>query len=257
MQVYQTNLSASDLQLVSGTLLAATVCALSLRWRLLSASGAAAAFVVGAVVFGAGGWRAALPLLMFFLTSNAWGRWRRARKRALDIEKGGPRDAWQVASNGGLPAVVVILARLFPHQAELFDIAFAAAFAEANADTWATEVGAGANQAPRLITTFARVSAGRSGAVSLVGTLAAVAGAAVVGLASLPLFDRSARGMALGIVVVAGIAGALMDSLLGATAQAQEIGGRKTGIAWIGNDLVNFLASAFAALAGICARLFF
>lgn len=254
MQVFQAQLSPLTLQIVFGAGAAALICLASVRLRLLSASGAAAAFFVGAAVFGVGGWRAAVPLLVFFITSNAWGRWRRARKKQIPVEKSGPRDAWQVLANGGLPAAAILLTGIVPHRAPLFALAFAAAVAEANADTWATEVGAGAAEPPRLITTFKAVPVGRSGAVSLAGTLAAVAGALLIGATALPLFRPAARLQALAVGAAAGFAGALIDSVLGATVQASE-DGRGTGICWIGNDLVNFLSSSFACLVAAGAAL--
>ena len=247
LQDFQPKLSVFDLQVVAGALLAAAICIVSHRLRLLATSGSLAAFVVGAAVFGAGGWRAALPLLVFFVTANAWGRWRRAKKRGLAIEKSGPRDASQVAANGALPALFVLLAHFFPDHGKIFYLAYAAAIAEANADTWATEVGAGANEAPRMITTFAPVPAGRSGAISLIGTIAAVAGAVLVGLASTSLFDPGARWPCIATIAVSGIAGALVDSLLGATVQSQKAGAEERGVAWVDNDMVNFLSSLFAA----------
>ena len=64
-----------------------------------------------------------------------------------------------------------------------FDLASAAAkrgaLAAVNADTWSTELGVLSSGRPRLITSLKPVEKGTSGGVSLVGTLAALAGAAL------------------------------------------------------------------------------
>ncbi len=262
MQVFQAqlvpfSLSPFALQAFLGVAAAAIICLLSRRLRLLSPNGAFAAFLVGSVIFALGGWQAALPLLVFYGTSNAWGRWRRARKAGLALEKGGPRDAWQVLANGGLPTLAVLAGSLVKGHAALWHLVYIAAIAEANADTWATEIGAASQEAPRLITTMKRVPAGRSGAVSLTGTLAAGGGSFLIGLGALPLFNTDRYILALAIVTGAGAAGAIADSVLGATLQYETGEGVEHGVRWIGNDLVNFAAGALASIFAVLCSLAF
>ena len=116
--------------------------------------------------------------------------------------------------------------------------------AEATADTVSSEIGQAFGGKPTLITTFRRTEPGIDGAFTFAGTLAGILAAAVVcatGVWSMHL-DR----VSFSITIAAATAGLFFDSLLGATL---ERGG------WIGNDLVNFFSTAFAAtlaLAAIC-----
>ncbi len=234
-----------------GMALAAGVVALAYRARALTRSGALAAWAVGAVVFGVGGWLASAALLTFFVSSSALSRWRRRRKDALGYEKGGRRDAGQVLANGGFAAVCLLLTPLGVQNAPLL---FLAALAAANADTWATEIGSALGGQPVDLRTGRRAEAGTSGAVSLPGTLAALAGAALLGL-----FAGSPRAFL--IVTLAGFGGAFCDSVLGATVQAQwrdpadparwteqaQAGPPGRGWRRVGNDTVNLLCTLSAA----------
>jgi uncharacterized protein (TIGR00297 family) len=233
------------------------------RARALSASGAAAAALVGFLLFGLGGGRAALALLLFFVSSSALSRWRRREKERFDWEKGGERDAGQVLANGGVAALAALLLFFFP-RALWPEAALLGALAAANADTWATEIGALSRVPPRLITTLRPAPLGASGAVSLRGTMAALAGALVVAAVALWWRTGFAGFLAAG---AGGFIGALVDSLLGATLQAQfrcPVCGRLTerrahcaggsgelarGLAFLGNDAVNFLATLAGAAA--------
>src|SRR5439155_8390 len=97
----------------------------------------------------------------------------------------------------------------------------AGAIAAAAADTWATEIGAYSPFPPRLITSGKRVTRGTSGGITALGTLGAVAGAALIaGLTAV----LAPRGKAPGFVMVAaaGVAGMLADSVLGATLQGKD-----------------------------------
>jgi uncharacterized protein (TIGR00297 family) len=143
---------------------------------------------------------------------------------AEQFAKGGPRDLWQALANGGLAALIALAYGLTGeiHLPLLF--AFTGAMAEANADTWATELGVLSAETPRLITTGKPVAAGTSGGVTWDGTGAALAGAALIGglaavfgwMEGLPLNQVV---MLLPVGALAGVVGSLVDSLLGATAQ--------------------------------------
>lgn len=245
-------------QLVAGAALAAVVALIARRARALTADGALAAFIVGAIVFGAGGWQEALVLLAFFVPSTLLSRLGYERKRAAAFGKQGARDGWQVLANGGIAALCALLA---VRGGEPFAAAFAGAFAAASADTWGTEIGTLSRRAPRSIVTLRPIGAGLSGGVTLLGSVATLAGAfCVAAVAKL-------TGVApLWAVAAGGVAGAFLDSLLGATLQAlrwcpacacacetnpHRCGAPtvlRRGIGWIENDAVNSMATLCGAL---------
>jgi uncharacterized protein (TIGR00297 family) len=234
------------------------VAASAYRLRALTASGAGSAFVVGTIVLAAGGWREAIALLAFFISSSALSRWRKARKDDLGPAKAGARDASQVWANGGV-AVLCLLAPLVSPEhfsSARWHLAFLGALAAANADTWATEVGAAAGGQPWDLRTRRRVQPGVSGAVTPAGTLAAASGATLIGL--------FADGRHFAAVAAGGFLGALADSIAGATIQAQWRSPRDgsdytetpqanskpaRGFAPIDNNVVNLIGTAAGALA--------
>jgi len=159
-------------------------------------------------------------LLAFFVSSS------------LLSTKQATRNERQVLANGGVAA----FAALAGHWTW-----FAAALAAANADTWATEIGSHSRTAPRLITNGSPVPAGTDGGMTVLGTLGGIAGAGFIAGVSYVLGQRT--GLA---IAVAGIAGMLVDSLLGATVQGK--------VPWMDNDTVNLAATLTgAACAGLIA----
>jgi uncharacterized protein (TIGR00297 family) len=172
----------------------------------------------------------------------------------------------QVLANGGVASLAMLLSPFFAGPALA---AFAGAFAAAAADTWATEIGTLAKGSPRSILTLRPLAPGLSGGITWQGSLAQFGGAGVVAAVA-------AVGVAPFLPVIAGgVAGSVADSLLGATLQTlrycpackrecetnpHACGTPTTlrrGLAWIGNDAVNFAATLCgAAIAALAVRFF-
>lgn len=272
-------------QFLWGCAAGVSIAYLAYRAKALSRDGGVAAGILGTVVFGLGGGAWALVLLTFFVTASALSKFLKSRKASLnaDFAKGSRRDAGQVAANGGVAGVLALLFFIFslfiPESRWLSAlwIGFAASLAAANADTWATELGVLNPRQPILLTTFKRVPRGTSGGVSLSGSLAALAGSALV--AGVAILTMRAGWTPLGgagliwqfaIITLAGWIGAFVDSLLGATVQAiyfcpacnketerhpEHVCGTvttlKRGMPWLNNDWVNAACTLSAALVGI------
>jgi uncharacterized membrane protein len=214
------------------------------RLRWLRPDGAWAAAAVGSIVFGFGGWRGAVPLVVFFLTSTLLGR-------LPGRDRHSARTWRQVAANGGAAAAAAVMAACGARWAPA---ALAGGLAAANADTWATELGTRFGGRPRLLAVGPRAEPGASGAMTAFGTLCGCAGAALIAAVagSLP-------------AAAGGLAGLLADSLLGAAAQAvyrcPDCGARtesrahpcsspvrlERGIPWLDNDAVNLAATVLGS----------
>lgn len=246
---------------LAGLALGAGVSSVAFRLQSLTADGAAAATLVGAVLFARGGASATAALLTFFISSSALSRFRTGAK-AGGQAKGGRRDAWQVLANGGWATVWAGLGGQRGLGGCIGGLAAAAA------DTWGTEIGMLAPRRPRLITSLAVVTPGTSGGVTFEGLAAGIGGALLVGLAAqLGARERSAE--RLRAAIVAGVVGSLVDSLLGATVQAAYWCDRcgtsieqakharcgqparlVRGLGRVDNDVVNGLATLAGSLVG-------
>ncbi len=223
----------------------------------LSFAGSIAALAVGGAALAAG-LRWATLLIVFFVAATAVSRYRDALKIARAggrIGKSGPRDPVQVLANGGAFAVAAVLLALTDNP--MWGMFAAGALAAASSDTWATELGLLAARPPRSIAGGRRVPPGTSGGVTLAGTAAGAVGALVVAAAAAVL----RTGVAPTAVFLGGVAGMLIDSVLGATVQERRwcpacdtaterrthncgTGTNRTGgLRGLDNDAVNALAT--------------
>lgn len=266
------------LRLLLGLLLSSGIGVVAYRRHSLNRSGVVGAMVTGTTTFGIGGWAWGATLVYFFVSSSLLSHFRiqeKERTVAAMFSKGGERDIGQVAANAGVATALSLVAGLTAstRAQELLQAGYTGAFATANGDTWATELGVLNKGQPRLITTGQPVPPGTSGGISPLGTGAAAAGGLTLGLffwlmlrmqgmrqstASLPL-----------IGLISGLAGCLADSLLGATVQAMyrcPVCGKETerrvhhhgseatrtmplrGVPWVDNDTVNFCATLVGSL---------
>lgn len=250
---------------LAGLVIAAAIALLARRHGSLSRSGALAALVTGTVC-AAAGWGWAVLLVAFFVVSSTLSRFGEREKAARTgsvVAKGGERDALQVAANGGLFALAAVLSL---GGWAGWAAAGAGALAAATADTWGTEIGTLAGRPPRSLLGWRPVPAGTSGAVSAPGSAATLAGALFIALLARALGWTAGAALA---ALAGGVAGALTDSLLGATLQARRwcatcgvsterlvhgCGDATThaaGARWLDNDAVNLLSTAAGALVAL------
>lgn len=254
-------------QTLIGCGLAALVALAAWRLGALSLSGALAATGLGGLTYGLGGLPAAILLVAFFASSSGLSRIFNPHKKAVseDFSKSGQRDWVQVLANGGAAWLALLAGAMGWLSQSVAWLAFAAALATANADTWATELGVLSRTPPRLVTTGAPAPTGASGAVSLLGTLVGLAAALLIGLLAGWLRGRDLLLVVL-VVGVSGLLGSLIDSYLGATVQAGYYCPKcrketerhplhscgtatqlRRGLPWFSNDGVNFLSTLCGA----------
>lgn len=265
---------------VVGLGLSAVVVGLAVWRGSLSVGGAIGAVIVGTLIFAMGGLSWGLLLVAFFVTSSALSHYKERVKEPLaeKFQKDQRRDLGQVLANGGWGVLCALTFGIYPQP--VFFVAFAGAVATVNADTWATELGVLSASAPRLITTGRAVSVGASGGITVLGTMAALAGALFVGALAFMLWlcvpdaNPSVTCSPKSILIPLGLAlagwiGSLVDSLLGATVQSiyfcdfdqketesaihrcGHAARRIHGWAWLDNDWVNFLSSVAGSAAAV------
>lgn len=261
-------LSPADLGL--GLLLSLAVAWAAYRKKSLSVSGLYAAVVLGTLIYLLGGLLFWAILILFFISSSLLSKFRRKDKVLIeqDFAKTGNRDWLQVLANGAVGLGFAAAWRVTGDS--LFAVGYIATFATVNADTWATEIGILSSRPPVGILTFKPVTPGASGAISFLGTSAALAGAIFIALVSglgLMLTDPGSFSFLLVLAggISGGIFGCLTDSLLGATVQAayrcpvcgklteRKIHHQQTtqlvrGFRFFHNDMVNLASSLLGGL---------
>jgi uncharacterized protein (TIGR00297 family) len=257
----------SLINIALGVLLGAGVGWIGYLARMLTAAGAMATALIGTIIFGFGGLGPAILVLFFFVSSNLLTRYKLGRKQSfrLNFAKGGERDIGQVLANGAVPALLVTYSAFTQTVWPL--IGFVGAMAAATGDTWATELGVLSKRQPRSILNGKIVPRGTSGGVTLFGYIATALGSLAIGMISLLVVDDwriVVHGLA------GGLAGATVDSLLGASVQVMyyctacevetesssvhHCGGDtiyRRGWRWLTNDAVNLLAGVAGAAISI------
>jgi uncharacterized protein (TIGR00297 family) len=233
------------------------------RVRSLSASGAVAAIFVGIAIYLGFDIKGLILLGVFFASSTYWSKYKSLAKKEMEerLEKGARRDWRQVVANGGTAALFSIF--YYFESSIVLLVGFTVALASANSDTWASEIGSLSKKKPIYIRTFRRVEKGTSGAMSILGSTAALLGALLVALVSFLLFPLNIYHLF--IVFLFGFIGNIIDTLFGAFYQkvytcskcgietekknhCQRPTVRIKGYRLVDNDMVNFLSGLIAAL---------
>jgi uncharacterized protein (TIGR00297 family) len=222
------------------------LCQVATAQRWLTASGAAAACWVGLWLMATGGLKAFIAPALFLISGSLLSKLNRHTQ-----EKKG-RNAVQVFANGLVGVVCLTVYRLWGEP--VFLHASLVSFCISMSDSVSSELGMYFKGSTYDITGLKKMRPGVSGGISLMGTLAGLAGAAMLALAV-----TLAYGFSLSIfftILIFGFAGMLADSVLGSLLQAKyhQADGSLTddffknerpvkGYSWCGNDMVNLLAN--------------
>lgn len=235
---------------------------LSYKKQIVTKSGLVAAYFVGLGIWLLASWAWFFLLLLFFLVTSLFTHYKYQRKRQFGAaqEKGGARAWSNVIANGFLPLTFVFVGLILgslgggidalgrttvgigPLLLDAYPImgvtfaAFLGALSTATADTLATEIGLLNPTPPRLITKpWTKVPPGTSGGVSLMGELATMIGALMIGGVAaiishpiwysifgttlMPEVGTFAPVTMVIVAIAGGLAGCTIDSLFGATIQ--------------------------------------
>jgi len=169
------------------------------------------------------------------------------------------RNAIQVFANGLVPTICFML--YFVGDNDVFLIAGVSGIAFALSDTSSSEIGVRMGGKHFYVWNRNGASKGSSGGVTVLGSLAGVLFAFLLGLLAFGLID-SFGWLELGIISTAGILGNISDTLIGGLYQARfqntegaivekNSGSLIHGYRWIDNSTTNLLSSIFSCLLGL------
>jgi uncharacterized protein (TIGR00297 family) len=163
----------------------------------------------------------------------------RARKLAAGIaeDRGGRRGAGNALANCLVGAIGAgLIAAQFDDRAGA--LVLVAGLTAGASDTVASEIGKAFGGTPRAVLSLERVPAGTPGAVSVVGTLAGLAAAAVMAIAAVGLRLSGFEMNMVGAVVIGATVGAFAESALASWLEPRGI---------LNNDVLNVLNTAVAS----------
>lgn len=236
----------------------------------LSKSGLIAAIILGTGIYFFGGLFFSIIMIAFFVSSSLLSKFKKINKDKLEKinEKGENRDFMQVIANGGVGLIVAII--YYFNQSSIYLLSYGVSFAVSTADTWASEIGVLSKRKPINILTLKPLETGMSGGISLLGTSFALLGSSFIASIHFILNIFIYKDLKEGLIYssycfLLGFFGAIIDSLLGASLQAQyyceeldtitekRVYKGKTnklikGISFINNDIVNLSSNIISSL---------
>ncbi|HDR73112.1 MAG TPA: TIGR00297 family protein [Methanoculleus sp.] len=234
------NFQVDLMLLFAAVIIAASLAYFSYRFKVADMSGLVSAAIVGIILIVFADVRWFLIMLTFLILGSACTRFHFERKIEMGVAQshGGVRGYFNVFANGLVGVAAAVLYGVF--QNELFLALFLGSVASAAADTVASEIGV-VGETPFLITTLERVPPGTNGGVTVVGEVAALGAATVVGTVALFLGVADIR--LLFVCIAAGFVGTNVDSVVGATLENRgKIGNSGT------NLVATLMGGLFAAL---------
>ncbi|KYP13745.1 MAG: hypothetical protein A1D16_18920 [Flavihumibacter sp. CACIAM 22H1] len=205
---------------------------LTVKIRLLNMAAALSGALIAWCIWLGTGLNGLVLLAVFFVSGAGVTRLVRTEKKA----QGADRKASQVWANGGVAAVLGLLACIIPNKADYYLLLLAAAIAAATGDTLSSELGTRYGKRFFNCISWKPDQRGADGVISWEGIAFGILGSGLIALVAwLLAFD----GEAAILILVAGIAGNLSDSFMGARWQRKG---------YLNNDLVNLLNTVVAVV---------
>jgi len=217
-------------------LLAASL--ISCLTKKLTLPGAITGAIIGLLIYKGAGLTGLLLLATFFIIGTAATKWQAGKKITISpAEKNDSRrTAGQVLANGGVAAVLGLVAWHSPDKVGAAQLMIAGSLAAATADTLSSELGMIYGCRFFNILTFKKDECGLDGVVSMEGTLIGLVGAMLIAGVYSAMVGWS---ISFYLIAVAGLIGNLVDSVLGALLERRGL---------MGNNVVNFLNTLAGAL---------
>jgi uncharacterized protein (TIGR00297 family) len=200
--------------------LCAILSLISYKFGLLTPSGSAASFIMGAAIgiFGSIYWL--IMLIAFALAGFVVTRYKIDVKMKDGLQEGkkGERTYKNVFANSFVPVLIAVISYAAGAQnSPVAILAYLCSISVAAADTIASELGV-LSPHVRLITNFKKVPPGTDGGISPYGTFWAILAAIFCSLAGwIVLFQGAAMDVRVFVPIVMGVFGCMVDSLIGAT----------------------------------------
>ncbi len=222
--------------------------------------GSILAYFIGLVLIFTNGVIPFLLVLLAFILANLATSYRIEDKISLKliVAKKPIRD-WRNVFGNGIPIVIfAVLERIY--SSDIFMIAFVASIATFLSDTMSTEIGVLSKKEPILVTSLEKTHRGRSGAISLEGTLTGVLSSVIFSLISVYFLNYHRFLEFIIIVSISSVLANFLDSFLGVTLQANYFCDyckvfseekihtcgnpcrHTSGLKFVNNHVVNFLA---------------
>jgi len=211
---------------------------LTVRFKKLTPAAAVTGGIISIGVFTGAAYTGIAMMAMFFLLGVLATSWKidTKQRNGLAETNKGKRKAGQVLANAGVAAIIGVLLKLHFLDRLAAPVMIGACFAAAAADTISSELGNVYGSRYYNVLTLQKDEKGLNGVISIEGTLLGLAGSVVIALVYAFGYGFTKQ---LCIIIIAGTAGNLMDSVLGASLERRR---------YINNDVVNFLNNVFAAL---------